>query len=150
MSKPEDAPPIFTEPFVMQPVKTSLFDTEIKKGIDQDDFVIIDGRVMLPQEAVAEFFEMSVEQLMRAVQYVQQTWGLANDVVWRNGRYYFPSGESMSAIHFVSIYREAEFEPTFFDRVFVETQRDLVTDCITRRYRSRRDSGFRHGSLHSC
>ena len=56
--------------FQMPPPITSLFSRDVHKGISQDEFVIIDGRVMLPQESVAKFFDMSVRDVRLAVPFL--------------------------------------------------------------------------------
>lgn len=114
----------------MPPPITSMFSRQVKKSIDQDDFVVIDDRVMLPQEAVAKFFDMSVEDIMRAIQFLRFKDKRIQAVIWRNGRYYFPTADSMTAILEVSPYRNAGYDPNFLRMVFNETQKDLVTDKV--------------------
>ena len=43
--------------YVLPPPVKSLFSTSIAKSFVEDDFVVIDGRVMLPHEIVAKLIE---------------------------------------------------------------------------------------------
>lgn len=116
--------------FEMPPPITSLFGRDVRKGISQDEFVIIDGRVMLPQESVAKFFDMSVRDVTLAVPFIQKRARSTLGIVRRDGKFYFSTGESMIEMHSVSPYRNAETDFSFFYRLFSETQEDLVTNKL--------------------
>ena len=121
------------EHYEMPPEVTSLFGTTKNKTISNEDFVVINGRVMLPQEAVARFYDMSVNKVVEAVRYAQPHDPHLAAVVWHEGKMYFPTGDSVFAIKALSPYRNTKIHQNgapqlnaFFD----EIQNDLVDNKI--------------------
>ena len=112
--------------YVLPPPVKSLFSTSIAKSFVEDDFVVIDGRVMLPHEIVAKFFEIPLNDIIPAIHYAKQTDLWASVVLELHGRYYFPMPESLIAMLRISKYREAQVDNTFFYRAFEEVRKDIL------------------------
>lgn len=116
--------------YVLPPPVKSLISKSIAKSFNEDDFVVINGRVMLPHEIVAKFFEIPLNDIIPAIHYAKQTDLWASVVLELHGRYYFPTPESVIAMFRISKYREAQVDNTFFSRAFEEVRKDILVDRI--------------------
>ncbi len=122
-----------SERYEMPPEVTSLFTTTRTKTISDEDFVIVNGRVMLPQEVVARYYDMSVDKVIEAVRYARNYDPYLAAVIWHEGKMYFPTGDSVFAIKALSPYRNAEIRQNGAQQLnafFDEIQNDLVDNKI--------------------
>lgn len=73
--------------YILPPPVKSLFTIGITRSVNEDEFVIFKGKVMLPEASVAKFFDIPVNEISDAMEYAKMIHG--NDgIITKGGKHY--------------------------------------------------------------